>query len=283
MLVRSGDGPSIQVAKRLRVPTVVAIVSLPIVFVIVQLGAALVHRVVVGASGRATEPGASEPLAALAGMTVQSALLLLLAGGIPLGLSLSLPRALGLRAIRPATAGWAVLGTLGLSPAADSMMSAMARLFPEMTLGSIPMLHELAQRFPWLVIWPIFALLPGMAEEAFFRGYFLRSFANVRVGIWVSGGCFALFHLDPHHIAGVLPLGLFLSWVAARHGLWASVVAHVANNTVALLSIHMPEMDVGYGTDQPMPFYWLPIGLCVTALAYSQLMRQPGKALRTPA
>ena len=54
------------------------------------------------------------------------------------------------------------------------------------------------------------------------------------LAVLVSGTAFALFHVDPVHVVGVLPLGLFLSWVAQRSNTSVTIFAHVANNSIAL-------------------------------------------------
>ena len=91
--------------------------------------------------------------------------------------------------------------------------------------------------------------------------------------IVVSGVGFALFHIDPHHAAGVLPLGLFLAWVASRCGTLVTIFAHVSNNAAAVLAAHSPTFDVGYGTPQPMPWEWVPVSLSFVALSVLLIAR----------
>jgi hypothetical protein len=71
--------------------------------------------------------------------------------------------------------------------------------------------------------------------------------------------------VDPVHVVGVLPLGLFLSWAAARSCTTVSVVAHVINNSLALVSIQNADLDVGYGSDTAFPTEWLIVSLVVFA------------------
>ena len=85
---------------------------------------------------------------------------------------------------------------------------------------------------------------------------------------------FAAFHLDPHHIAGVLPLGFFLAWVGARCGTLVTIVAHIANNTLAIIAVHSETLDVGYGTSEPMPWSWLPVSLVLAALATGMVVNR---------
>ena len=96
-----------------------------------------------------------------------------------------------------------------------------------------------------------------MAEELLFRGVLQRSVAPGVLAVGLSGVGFALFHVDPVHVAGVLPLGLFLAWVGQRASTRVTVLAHVLNNSFALLAIKSEALDVGYGTERDLPPLWL--------------------------
>jgi len=181
--------------------------------------------------------------------------------------ALPLQSALGLYSGSARVIAAASLGTIMLGPLGDRLMTWFSALFPGFTLGVVPALHELAQRLPLVWLWPTFALLPGLAEELLFRGVLQRSIANPRWAIALSGCGFALFHMDPVHVLGVLPLGLFLAWVAQRSSTLVSIAAHVVNNSVALLSIHHEALDVGYGSERPVPWSWLALSLLLFALA----------------
>jgi membrane protease YdiL (CAAX protease family) len=97
--------------------------------------------------------------------------------------------------------------------------------------------------------------------------------ARGRFAIAISALSFSLFHLDPHHIAGVLPIGFFLAWVAARCGTLVTIFAHVANNTAAIAAVHSPTFDVGYGTDTEMPWSWVPASLAIVSLCAWMIVR----------
>jgi membrane protease YdiL (CAAX protease family) len=161
----------------------------------------------------------------------------------------------------------AAIGTVMLGPTADVLMRAMQALAPQMNLGVVAMLHDLVGRIPVWVAWPVFALMPGVSEELMFRGLLQSAARRRSVGIAASALAFAAFHLDPQHIAGVLPLGLFLAWVGSRCGTFVTIFAHVVNNTAAIAAVHSEALDVGYGTDAPMPWPWLPASLLFVALS----------------
>lgn len=85
----------------------------------------------------------------------------------------------------------------------------------------------------------VVAVLPGVVEELLFRGY-VQSRLLVRwppaLAVGVSALIFSVAHLDPLHVLGVLPLGLWLGAVAWRAGsIWPAVLCHTVNNAVAVV------------------------------------------------
>lgn len=201
---------------------------------------------------------------------------------VPLTRSLPVRESLGLEPASPQLMAAAGLGTVLLGPLGDQLMTTFSAFFPDFTLGVVPTLHDLAQRLPLVWLWPTFALLPGLAEEMLFRGVLLRSARNKVLGVALSGCAFALFHVDPVHVIGVLPLGLFLSWVASRSNTSVTIVAHVLNNSVALFAIQSSDLDVGYGSEHALPPSWLVVslvGFSVAAVAvYRMTSSQPSAA-----
>jgi membrane protease YdiL (CAAX protease family) len=182
--------------------------------------------------------------------------------------------ALGLRGAPPIVYVLAVLGTVLLGPTGDFMMRLARQLIPTWTFGVVPFLNQLVASTALLIVWPVFALLPGIAEELTFRGLLQQAAGRSTVAaIAISGVAFSLFHIDPHHILGVLPIGLFLAWVASRSSSYVTVVAHAVNNTAAI-AIVRSQAVIGYGEDDPVPLSWLAgslvlSALCAVALAHA--------------
>lgn len=90
----------------------------------------------------------------------------------------------------------------------------------------------------WLQI-IVFALLPAVCEEFFFRGIIYRSFESLGTGLamLVSALYFALFHFDLRNLAGPLFLGFLITWYCYRTGsIFAAVLAHFINNLLAVLT-----------------------------------------------
>jgi membrane protease YdiL (CAAX protease family) len=109
--------------------------------------------------------------------------------------------------------------------------------------------------------------LPGLSEELAFRGLVQNAPGRTDVKIALSAILFALFHVDPHHVVGVLPLGVFLAWVGARYGVLVTIGAHVLNNSVAIAMV-----KAGHTSDEvaPLSFLmvsWVVVIACVIALA----------------
>jgi uncharacterized protein len=226
---------------------------------------------------RALSHGTAAPLSApivIPSLLASELALLGVALALPLLSALPLQAALGLKAAKPRVFVAATLGTVMLGPLGDRLMSAFAALFPTLTLGVVPALHELAQQLPLALLWPAFALVPGLSEELLFRGVLQRAILRPRLAIVVSGCAFALFHVDPVHVVGVLPLGLFLAWSAQRSSsTLVSIVAHVLNNSVAVISIQSSSLDMGYGSEQQLPWTWVAASLVLFGLAARLLWR----------
>jgi membrane protease YdiL (CAAX protease family) len=195
--------------------------------------------------------------------------------GVPLTSALGLARA-PLSSYLAAAAGTVLLG-----PTADHVMTAMQRYFPKLSLGVVPHLNELVGQLPMWLSWPAFALLPGVSEELVFRGLLQRAAPPGWPAIAISGLAFALFHVDPHHAAGVLPLGLFLAWVASRAGTRVTILAHVVNNSAAIIALHVSALAVGYGQPEPMPWTWLPPSLLGVALCAFIIARDAHRERRS--
>jgi len=96
-------------------------------------------------------------------------------------------------------------------------------------LVMVSSIHEL------LVNLIVIAVLPGIAEEFFFRGalqnIFTRIFKNPHVAIWFVGLVFSAIHMQffgffPRMILGVI-LGYFYLWTK---NIWVPVFAHFLNN-----------------------------------------------------
>jgi membrane protease YdiL (CAAX protease family) len=257
--------PATQQPAPSRLPLSYAVGALLVGYLMAQLAGKLAGDV---AHALAADGGGEMSAARVVPPMLASELALVLVSLItPLLASLPLRESLGLRTSKPSVFLAAAVGTIMLGPLGDTFMGLFATFFPKLTLGVVPTLHALASRLPLVVLWPSFALVPGVAEELLFRGVLQGALGRNLRGILIAGTAFALFHIDPVHVVGVLPLGLFLSWVAYRSSTLVSIFAHVANNSLAVFSIHSATLDVGYGTGRELPMSWLIGSLLVFACA----------------
>lgn len=176
--------------------------------------------------------------------------------------------ALGLRRVPAWPLVLGILATVALGPTSDLVARWAKDNLPTMEIGSLDVLANLVLSWPVWIVWPLLAVLPGVCEELFFRGMLMRGIGTGAVAIVVSGVAFAVFHMDPAHVAGVLPLGLYLSWLGARSGsTWVPIASHVANNTIAIVATRVSKIEGGLPTEDAAPIEWVVGGWVVAAIA----------------
>lgn len=179
----------------------------------------------------------------------------------------------------------APLGILALGPTSDALRRLAQHLAPGLTFGALEGLDAAARSAPLFVIVPLFALVPGIAEELLFRGALQSSIRRRAVAIPVSGLLFAAYHTDPHHVAAVVPLGLYLAWLRDRtNSTWVPIAAHITNNAIAVIA----AVTLGEeAADEPLPWWALPIGLAVASACIAGIVRvtrpDPGPSTSPPA
>lgn len=161
----------------------------------------------------------------------------------------------------------APIGILAFGPTSDGLRQLMERYLPNFTIGALEGLDQLARSGPLWAILPVMALVPGVSEELLFRGMFQRSIRRPMLALVLSGVLFAAYHVDPHHVVAVLPLGLYLAWLGYRTGsVLVPITAHVANNAAAVLGSRY-LVDPLAGEPEPTEWWWIPAGWAVGAIA----------------
>lgn len=172
----------------------------------------------------------------------------------------------------------APVGILALGPTSDVLVELARQVAPNATVGSLGQIEALVGMASIPVLLPFLAFCPGFGEEILFRGFIQRAIGNGALAITVSAIGFALIHFDPHHIVGVLPLGFYLAWVAARtDSTWVTIAAHVVNNAAAVVAAKTTGTATPAEHATPLQ---VAIGLVVcatTAVAIVRLTPRPGR------
>ncbi len=166
----------------------------------------------------------------LLGVFFGAGLVAVIVAVLPLGRA-ALP-ALGFRSV-----GWrpVVFGTLGTT--AVSIAVSQLGIEPQGVKQAMKIAQEPAA---FLISLALLAGLAPLVEELIFRGLLFGWLA----GRWggglafvLSSLAFAAAHVEPAHAILVLPLGLMFGLLRWRTGsLWPSLVAHMANNGLAVVA-----------------------------------------------
>jgi membrane protease YdiL (CAAX protease family) len=106
-------------------------------------------------------------------------------------------------------------------------------------------------------------VVPGIVEELLFRGY-LQSRLLQRwpplLAVGASALIFSAAHLDPIHVLGVIPLGVWLGTVAWRAGsVWPAILCHAVNNAVAVAAVAVQD-------NSTLEFTWDPFSVTLLCL-----------------
>ena len=113
-------------------------------------------------------------------------------------------------------------------------------LVPDQGLEEIAALDSLAV----LPTFAIIGLLAPFAEEVFFRGFLLAALASVIGGLRgavASSAIFSVVHLNVSTLLPIFVMGMLLAWLYLRTGsIWPPIVAHAAQNLIALTVLELP-------------------------------------------
>lgn len=142
---------------------------------------------------------------------------------------------LGPSRLRARALAAALAGMLGLSFACASAVDLVGARNDSVMHTLAHGLHTL----PWshfAIALVAVAIAPGIAEEAFFRGFFQTRVAAAwgrRAALLASAAAFAVIHVDPAQVAVAFAAGVYLGWLADRAGsIRPTMIAHALNNGV---------------------------------------------------
>ena len=100
------------------------------------------------------------------------------------------------------------------------------------------------------------AVTPAICEEFYFRGYFLRNMSrrfSGKTAVIISGLIFGLFHFNPFQLTGLILMGIYFSFLAWHYqSLWASMIAHFTNNALVVIAYYISkEQMIDVNLDDP--------------------------------
>lgn len=174
---------------------------------------------------------------------------------------------------------WALLGVLSLAILLTEFTHWSDLVFPmPETFKALYLDAVTADSLPELGLLIVAAaMVPGLCEEAAFRGFFQRVGVHrlgIHKGVALAGAMFALMHLDPWHLVALFIIGVYLGYVFAwTDNLWVSASAHAANNAASVILLYLaPEASLSQ-ISEPPPRWLLPIAACGLWFAVRHLRR----------
>ena len=131
----------------------------------------------------------------------------------------------------------------------------------------------------WLIVLSL-GVVPGICEEAFFRGFLfngLKQHMGATGTIVISAVAFGLFHVvlsggaAPERILPSTLMGLLLGWIAWHSGSTIpSMVLHVVHNSTLLMVVQsrdiLADWNIGQLEQQHLPWEWLAVSAAMLVL-----------------
>ena len=156
------------------------------------------------------------------------------------------PELLGFRPATATSLGWLPLVALAIGLSTTGVYALMMEalgvdiLVPDQNLEKLRALDGI-ERLPTFAI---VGVLAPVGEEIFFRGFLLAALVSAIGGLrgtLVSSAIFSVAHLNLSTLFPIFILGILLSWLYLRTGsIWPSIVAHAAQNLLALTILEIP-------------------------------------------
>ena len=135
-----------------------------------------------------------------------------------------------------------LVGGLTIGLVGQFIVSALQALNFPVFLGSLEIISAaiLDTDGPsYMVVFLSLAIVAPVGEELLFRGYLWAVLRKVLSPMWtlaLTTIAFALFHMEPIHILGLLPTALYLGWLRMRTGsIKLCIFVHAVNNGFAVI------------------------------------------------
>ena len=99
----------------------------------------------------------------------------------------------------------------------------------------------------YMLLFAVIAGSAGICEEIFFRGVILNAYESELGRKWgaiFSGVLFGLFHFNPQNLFGPILLGILFAYLVQVTGsIWAGIIAHTANNGIAVTAGYLINLS----------------------------------------
>lgn len=144
-----------------------------------------------------------------------------------------------LRPLSSETTGYCMLLAVA-STVIVSLVIALWLPVVEGVLGYIPEdtpLPKPESAAQWMIAILCIAVVPGIAEEIFFRAFLQTAISKFlpRGAVWITAAVFAALHFDFAGLPGLLLMGWMLGKILQRRGVLAGMLFHALYNAAVLL------------------------------------------------
>jgi uncharacterized protein len=118
----------------------------------------------------------------------------------------------------------------------------------------------------------VFAVVPALCEELFFRGFLQQQLAKLvrpQLAIWLTALIFSLVHFQFYGLVPRLLLGALLGYFLWHSGrLWPSLVAHFCFNATAVVTAYLAAQrgELDLAAAEAIPGSWALVSALLTGL-----------------
>ena len=130
------------------------------------------------------------------------------------------------------------------------------------------------QNFPEFIVGLIaISILPGIGEEFLFRGVLQNGLQkwtkNVHVAIWVAAFIFSAIHMQFYGLVPRMLLGALFGYLYVWSGsLWYAIIAHMANNGIAVIITYATTTNLDETENVPVVYSALALVVFVALIVF---------------
>ena len=148
----------------------------------------------------------------------------------------------------PVSAIFKIVGIAALMLPVIAVANLITLFFIELLGTSLPSSVPTASSgLEYMLLFAVIAGSAGICEEIFFRGVILNAYESELGRKWgaiFSGVLFGLFHFNPQNLFGPILLGILFAYLVQVTGsIWAGIIAHTANNGIAVTAGYLINLS----------------------------------------